>query len=66
MQISQLISTLLYRYECVVVPGFGAFLSQRISAKIDPQSHAFYPPKKRLSFNEQLQSNDGILANYVG
>ncbi|MEC8536463.1 MAG: SPOR domain-containing protein [Bacteroidota bacterium] len=65
MQISQFISTLLYRYECVVVPGFGAFLSHRISAKIDPQSHAFYPPKKRLSFNEKLQSNDGILANYV-
>ena len=65
MQISQYISTLLYRYECVVVPGFGAFLAHKVSAEIDAQAQVFYPPKKRLSFNEQLQSNDGVLANYI-
>jgi nucleoid DNA-binding protein len=25
----------------------------------------FSPPKKRLSFNEQLQQNDGVLANHI-
>ena len=65
MQLSQYISTLLYRYECVVVPGFGAFLAHKVSAEIDAQAQVFYPPKKRLSFNEQLQSNDGVLANYI-
>ena len=65
MQLSQYISTLLYRYECVVVPGFGAFLTHKVSAEIDAQAQVFYPPKKRLSFNEQLQSNDGVLANYI-
>lgn len=65
MQLSQYISNLLYRYECVVVPGFGAFLTHKIPASIHQPSNTFYPPKKRLSFNGQLQSNDGVLANHI-
>lgn len=56
---------MLYRYECVIIPGFGAFLTQNRSAHIDVGTHTFYPPSKVLSFNRQLQTNDGILANYV-
>jgi nucleoid DNA-binding protein len=65
MQISQYISELLFRYDCVVVPGFGAFLSERVSAKIDKSSGEFFPPCKRISFNTQLKSNDGLLANHI-
>ena len=65
MQLETYISDLLYRYDCVTIPGFGAFLTQRVSAKIHNSTHTFYPPKKVLSFNEQLQSNDGLLANYI-
>ena len=65
MQISQYISELLFRYDCVVVPGFGAFLSERVSAKIDKSSGKFFPPCKRISFNTQLKSNDGLLANHI-
>jgi len=65
MQLETYISDLLYRYECVTVPGFGAFLTQAVSAKIDENTNSFYPPKKVLSFNEQLKNNDGLLANYI-
>ena len=65
MQFERYISDLLYRYECVVLPEFGAFLTQKVSAKVHESTNAFYPPKKVLSFNEQLQSNDGLLANYI-
>lgn len=65
MQFERYISDLLYRYECVIIPDFGAFLTQNVSAKIHESTDAFYPPKKALSFNEQLQSNDGLLANYI-
>jgi nucleoid DNA-binding protein len=65
MQLETYISDLLYRYDCVTIPGFGAFLTQRVSAKIHESTHTFYPPKKVLSFNEQLQKNDGLLANYI-
>ncbi|MBQ4820149.1 SPOR domain-containing protein [Aquimarina sp. MMG016] len=59
------ISDLLYRYECVIVPGFGAFLTRRQPATINESTNAFYPPQKLISFNSQLQNNDGLLANYI-
>lgn len=65
MHIETYISDLLYRYDCVIIPEFGAFLTKRISAKIDERSHTFFPPKKVISFNEQLQHNDGLLASYI-
>ncbi|WP_179344676.1 HU domain-containing protein [Winogradskyella ursingii] len=65
MQLETYISDLLYRYDCVTVPNFGAFLANRVSAKLNDSTHTFYPPKKVLSFNEQLQNNDGLLANYI-
>ncbi len=65
MQLDQYISDLLYRYECVIVPGFGAFLTQYQPAIIHDSTHAFYPPKKKLSFNAQLTDTDGLLANYI-
>ncbi len=65
MQLEPYISDLLYRYECVTVPQFGSFLTRRTSATIHETTHAFYPPKKVLSFNEQIQENDGLLARYI-
>ena len=65
MQLETYISDLLYRYECVTVPEFGAFLTQPVSATIHDSTNAFYPPKKILSFNEQIQRNDGLLAHYI-
>ncbi|WP_139957348.1 HU domain-containing protein [Flavicella sediminum] len=65
MQLSKYISDLLYRYECVIVPGFGGFVSNVVSSKANHFTHTFYPPTKKLSFNSQLQTNDGLLANYI-
>ncbi|SHI83153.1 Sporulation related domain-containing protein [Mesonia phycicola] len=65
MRVEQYLQELLYRYECVVMPGFGAFLAQRKSAEIHETTHAFYPPKKVISFNKQLSENDGVLTNYI-
>ncbi|MCB0446845.1 MAG: SPOR domain-containing protein [Gelidibacter sp.] len=65
MQLETYISDLLYRYDCVTIPEFGAFLTNRVSAKVHDSTNSFYPPKKVLSFNEQLQNNDGLLASYI-
>lgn len=65
MTIAAHISDLLYRYECVILPGFGAFLTQKESARYSENSQVFYPPKKQVSFNAQLKKNDGLLANYI-
>ncbi|MBP6556974.1 MAG: SPOR domain-containing protein [Flavobacterium sp.] len=65
MKIEQYISQLLYRYQCVTVPGFGAFLTEFQSALLDESSNSFYPPKKLISFNPFLKNNDGLLANHL-
>ena len=65
MQLETYISDLLYRYECVTIPEFGAFLTQRASATIDDNTNTFYAPSKSISFNEQIQTNDGLLAHYI-
>lgn len=64
MRLATYISDLLYRYECVIVPNFGGFVTNEISAKIS-NTHAFYAPSKQLTFNSHLQNNDGLLANYI-
>jgi hypothetical protein len=65
MKIEQYISQLLYRYQCVTVPGFGAFLTEFQAAQLDENSHSFYPPKKMVSFNPFIKNNDGLLANHL-
>lgn len=65
MVLEHYISELLYRYNCVVVPEFGAFLTQRKSAGLHKSSNTFYPPSKILSFNNQLTNNDGLLVSYI-
>ncbi|GAA4941551.1 SPOR domain-containing protein [Algibacter agarivorans] len=65
MQLETYISDLLYRYECVTIPEFGSFLTQSVSATIDEASNTFHAPKKVVSFNEQIQKNDGLLAHYI-
>ena len=65
MAIAHYIKELLYRYDCVIVPNFGGFVTNRISAQIDANSNTFYPPSKQLGFNHHLTHNDGLLANYI-
>lgn len=65
MNIENHISQLLYRFQCVTVPGFGAFLTETISAKINENTLNFNPPRKVLSFNGNLKNNDGLLANHI-
>lgn len=65
MKIEQHISQLLYRYQCVTVPGFGAFLTETQPAQLNETSSSFYPPKTLISFNGYLRHNDGLLANHI-
>jgi hypothetical protein len=65
MKIEHYIAQLLYRYQCVTVPGFGAFLTEIQSAQLIENSHSFFPPKKMISFNSYLKNNDGLLANHI-
>lgn len=65
MKIEHYIAQLLYRYQCVTVPGFGAFLTEIQPAQLSESSNTFYPPKKVISFNSYLKNNDGLLASHI-
>jgi hypothetical protein len=65
MNLANNINDLLYRYDCVIVPNFGGFVTHRVGAKLNKDSHTFYPPTKQIAFNSHLKHNDGLLTNYV-
>jgi len=65
MKMTQHISALLYRYQCVIVPGFGAFITDIQSSFYDVEKQLFFPPQKRISFNRNIVNNDGLLANHL-
>ena len=65
MAIANYLKDLLYRYDCVIVPNFGGFITNTTSAHIHRSSHTFYPPSKQVGFNVNLSHNDGLLANYI-
>ena len=65
MKLSNYISDLLYRYECVIVPNFGGFVTNNRSAKVDKISQTLQPPYKQITFNSHLKNNDGLLANHI-
>ena len=65
MTLATYINDLLYRYDCVIVPDFGGFVTNRIGAKLNNYTHTFTPPKKQITFNKLLKHNDGLLANYI-
>merc|ERR1712032_473718 len=65
MILTNYINELLYRYDCVIVPNFGGFVTNKIGAKVNQLTHTFYPPSKQISFNSNLKHNDGLLANHI-
>ncbi|MHB0755898.1 HU domain-containing protein [Polaribacter sp. M15] len=65
MILANYINDLLYRYDCVIVPDFGGFVTNRKGASVNEDTHIFYPPTKQITFNSHLKVSDGLLANYI-
>ncbi len=65
MDITAFIRELLYGHDCVIVPGFGGFIGNYTPARIDKNSGTFYPPVKQISFNRNLNHNDGLLIGKI-
>lgn len=65
IDLSSHIEYLLLRHDCVVVPGFGAFLVHETSARYDIESGMFFPPSRSLGFNPVVTHNDGLLVESI-
>lgn len=65
MDISVYVSELLWEHDCVIIPGFGGLICSYKPATIQPVTNLVSPPSKAISFNKNLQNNDGLLVNYI-
>mgnify|MGYP001235107179 CR=1 FL=1 len=65
VNIAHYISALLYDYSSVVVPGFGAFMTHYVPAKVNTETGVVSPPIKTVQFNEKLNLNDGLLLSHI-
>ena len=63
--LDQYIRELLFSHNCVIIPGFGGFVSDYNPSSVHPVQHTFTPPSKKIAFNRKLQNDDGLLANYI-
>lgn len=57
------IKYLLLRHDCVILPGFGAFINARKPARYDASEGKWYPMTREVRFNQAVNQDDGLLAN---
>ncbi len=62
ISINKHIEYLVNRHDCVVVPGWGALISQYQSAQIDGTNGVMLPPMRTIGFNRDINHNDGLIA----
>ena len=65
MDITAHIRELLFGHDCVIIPGFGGFIGNYTPARIEKTTGTFYPPVKQISFNRNLNNNDGLLVGKI-
>lgn len=65
IDVTAFIRELLFGHDCVIVPGFGGFIGNYTPARIDRNSGTFSPPVKQISFNRNLNNNDGLLIGKI-
>jgi nucleoid DNA-binding protein len=65
VDVTAFIRELLFGHDCVIIPGFGGFIGNYTPARIDKSTGTFYPPVKQISFNRNLNHNDGLLVGRI-
>lgn len=56
------IEYLMTRHDCVVVPGWGAFIANYSAARYDETGSVMERPHRAIGFNASVNHNDGLLA----
>ena len=64
MEVGHYIKDLLFENDCVIIPGFGAFIAIYRSVQIDEGKETLLPPSKEITFDRKLKNNDGVLVKH--
>lgn len=62
-QLALHIEYLLLRHDCVILPGFGAFINARSAARYDSINGRWIPMTREVRFNQAVNHDDGLLTN---
>ena len=65
MDITLYIRELLFGHDCVIIPDFGGFIGNYIPSRVEKSTGTFFPPSKQISFNKNLNTNDGLLIGKI-
>lgn len=65
IDVTAYIRELLFTHDCVILPSFGGFIANYRPAGIDNATNLFTPPVKAISFNRNLNQNDGLLISRI-
>ncbi len=63
--INQAIVELLFQFDCVIIPNFGAFIKREKAASFSKDTQSFHPSSVELIFNQQLKEDDALLLKYI-
>lgn len=63
--IGKYIHELILENETVIIPGFGAFISNYKPAELNEETDELKPPSKEVLFNQQIRNNDGLLVGSI-
>lgn len=57
------IEYLITRYDCVIVPGWGAFIANYDASSYDAEAGVMSRPRRSIGFNASVSHSDGLLAH---
>lgn len=60
-ELTRHIEALLLDNDCVILPQFGGFVTNHVSARWIEGENLYLPPYRTVGFNPQLKINDGLL-----
>ena len=65
MNLGKYINRLIREHDIVIIPGFGAFISEYKPSEINESTGDITPPSKKISLDRKIKNNDGLLATEI-
>lgn len=59
------VSELFFLHDCVIIPKFGGFVGNYQSAEVNSTTGFISAPSKKILFNTNLKTNDGLLITHI-